>query len=147
MIKTWLESCLRNHTLCSQTGSQGYFDARNAILPTRCIDVRDNPPRLRDTFGGRGMYITLSHRWTLQAFDYRTTKLNLESRKHALEPDGLPSTFQDAITLARHLEIPFLWIDSICIIQVLSNADDTKDWLNEAPRWDSIINIQCSRCQ
>ena len=133
-IKSWLESCLSGHAVCSQIGRAGQFDARNATLPTRCIDVRDDRPRLSDTLGGRGTYITLSHRWNSQAFTYRTTKLNLESRKQTLEIENLPSTFHDAIAIAKHLNIPFLWIDSVCIIQALSDEDDTHDWLKEAPK-------------
>lgn len=33
----------------------------------------------------------------------------------------LPQTFQDAVTVARHLRINYLWVDSLCIVQ------DTED--------------------
>ncbi|AEO57406.1 hypothetical protein MYCTH_2303536 [Thermothelomyces thermophilus ATCC 42464] len=39
----------------------------------------------------------------------------------------LPTTFSDAIHLSRALGIPYLWIDSLCIIQ-----DDKADWNREA---------------
>ncbi|KAF5689582.1 heterokaryon incompatibility protein [Fusarium circinatum] len=35
----------------------------------------------------------------------------------------LPKTFRDAVLVSRYLGIPYLWIDSICIIQ-----GDTEDW-------------------
>ena len=41
--------------------------------------------------------------------------------------------FQDAIVVCRRLDIPYLWIDSICIIQ-----DDTEDWNREASNMAAI---------
>ncbi|SPO05928.1 uncharacterized protein DNG_08617 [Cephalotrichum gorgonifer] len=45
----------------------------------------------------------------------------------------LAQTFQDAIHLVRRLGIPYLWIDSLCIIQ-----DDKEDWRAEASRMCSV---------
>ncbi|KAF7536874.1 hypothetical protein G7054_g4140 [Neopestalotiopsis clavispora] len=39
----------------------------------------------------------------------------------------LPQTFRDAIELSRHLGIPYLWIDALCICQ-----DDPDEWAHEA---------------
>ncbi|KAL2159602.1 hypothetical protein VTH06DRAFT_2171 [Thermothelomyces fergusii] len=39
----------------------------------------------------------------------------------------LPPTFSDAVHLSRALGIPYLWVDSLCIIQ-----DDKDDWNREA---------------
>ncbi|KAM7218287.1 hypothetical protein V8F06_006350 [Rhypophila decipiens] len=41
----------------------------------------------------------------------------------------MPQNFQDAITVTRNLGVPYLWIDSLCIIQ-----GDEADWLREAGR-------------
>lgn len=49
-------------------------------------------------------------------------------------PSGhIPKTYHDAITVAQELGIPFLWIDSLCIVQ-----DDTDDWEREALRMTSV---------
>ncbi len=63
---------------------------------------------------------------------------------------GLPltefsQTFRDAIIVCRRLDIPYLWIDSICIIQ-----DDTDDWMREASNMatvykNSIVVIAAAR--
>jgi hypothetical protein len=45
----------------------------------------------------------------------------------------LSKTVQDAIYLAQKLGIPYLWVDSLCIVQ-----DDKQDWLEEAPRMGSV---------
>ncbi|KAF5962278.1 hypothetical protein FBULB1_14341 [Fusarium bulbicola] len=41
----------------------------------------------------------------------------------------LPKTFRDAVSLCRYLGIPYLWIDSLCIIQ-----GDAEDWARESSR-------------
>ena len=41
----------------------------------------------------------------------------------------MPSTFRDAVLVARHLFIRYIWIDALCIIQ---DQDDFSDWSNEA---------------
>ncbi|KAF5540851.1 het domain-containing protein [Fusarium mexicanum] len=55
-----------------------------------------------------------------------TTVSNLEAYTVSL-PNYLPQTFQDALKVARALEIPYIWIDSLCIIQ-----DSPEDWKHEA---------------
>ncbi|KAF5985533.1 het domain-containing protein [Fusarium coicis] len=55
-----------------------------------------------------------------------TTLSNLEAYTVSL-PKDLPQTFQDALKVARALEIPHIWIDSLCIVQ-----DSPEDWKHEA---------------
>ncbi|KAF5586880.1 het domain protein [Fusarium subglutinans] len=45
----------------------------------------------------------------------------------------LPKTFRDAVLVSRYLGIPYLWIDSLCIIQ-----GDTEDWAHESSR---MLNV------
>ena len=45
----------------------------------------------------------------------------------------LPQNFRDAITVTQILDIPFLWIDSLCILQ-----DSREDWRNESARMGDI---------
>ncbi|KAK4211029.1 hypothetical protein QBC37DRAFT_447106 [Rhypophila decipiens] len=47
----------------------------------------------------------------------------------------MPQNFQDAITVTRNLGVPYLWIDSLCIIQ-----GDEADWLREAGRMRHVYN-------
>jgi hypothetical protein len=39
----------------------------------------------------------------------------------------LPKSFQDAVTVTRHLGLKYLWIDALCIVQ-----DDQEDWERES---------------
>ncbi|KAH7239613.1 hypothetical protein MRS44_015121 [Fusarium solani] len=45
----------------------------------------------------------------------------------------VPKTFQDAIVVTHELGVPYLWIDSLCIIQ-----DDISDWGREASQMARI---------
>ncbi|KAH9213697.1 heterokaryon incompatibility protein-domain-containing protein [Leptodontidium sp. 2 PMI_412] len=76
-------------------------------------------------------YATLSYCWGLTTF--KTTKATVYTYSRALPYDDLPKTYRDAITLARSLEINYLWIDALCIVQ-----DDNAEWQQEASRMQDI---------
>ena len=61
----------------------------------------------------------------------RTTVSNYEARKTGFSLAILPKAFQDTILVARILKVPYVWIDSICIIQ---DGDSGQDWLAEASK-------------
>lgn len=121
----------------------------NAPLPSRCVEFLRVPGsdhllyRLRETGGLQGKYIILSHRWNATVTKASiTTWENYEDRVHGLPgstPDEAESgpgwtlgkklndLFIDIGRLAVSLDIKYVWIDSICIVQ-----QDTTDWKNEA---------------
>jgi hypothetical protein len=128
-LRDWLSGCIL-HSRCCQTlsGSQ-HLDAYNAPLPTRCVDVTGDWLILRQTSGTTGSYITLSHRWNAQTASSQTTSLNvLQRQEEGFNIAELPRTFRDAIWLARQLDIRYIWIDSLCIIQ----GAGSTDWAAEA---------------
>lgn len=45
----------------------------------------------------------------------------------------LPKTFQDAIVVSRRLQIKYLWIDSLCILQ-----DSPEDWKHESAQMHHV---------
>lgn len=71
-------------------------------------------------------YLTLSHCWGGAKIPTLTNS-NYQEYLTAIPMDGLPQTFTDAIHLARHLKVRYLWIDSLCIIQ-----DSEDDWRTQA---------------
>jgi hypothetical protein len=88
-----------------------------------------------ETNGQTGVYAALSYRWSTDS-QITTTRLTLESNKKELDFGAHTGTrtFHEAIAVCRRLEIPYLWIDALCIIQhdptdALSNHDD---WDKEA---------------
>ena len=57
----------------------------------------------------------------------------MERHQAGIALSDMPKTYKDAIEIARGLEIPYIWIDSICIVQ-----DDKSDWEREAASMASI---------
>ena len=134
LISTWLSICSTLHIECRHRS-----DTR---LPTRVIDVgpADNSqhPRLIVTSKESGEYVALSHCWgSLIAFDSgqhaRTLKINLRDMLGGIPLNMLPQNFQDAVLIVRKLQLRFLWIDALCIIQ-----DDPADWAREAARMNDV---------
>lgn len=134
VVKDWLGECIQ-HENCRKTLSQSAsIDSTRAPLPTRCIDVTGSLPKLVSQ--QTGQYIALSHRWTDQVFSSRTTTTNFTSRERgdAGSFDQLPKAMLDVFNLARKLGIPYVWIDSLCIIQ---EGDQGADWTKEAVKMGS----------
>lgn len=105
-------------------------------LPSRVIEVSTgitpHTVKLRDTRGKRGIYAALSYCWGTQS-QRMTTKSTLQEHLAGISVLELPATIQDAIKLCQSLEIKYLWIDSLCIVQ-----DDSEDWHHEAAEMASI---------
>ena len=120
--RVWLRECLQHHS-CS-TVSQD-----SIILPHRVLDLQARCPSgiaLYETEDQKGTYACLSHRWGASQ-PLRTTTTNRIQLTHGIGEADLPQTFLDAVAVVRYLDIRYLWIDSLCIIQ-----DDADDWKHEA---------------
>ncbi|CCT73861.1 related to tol protein [Fusarium fujikuroi IMI 58289] len=75
-------------------------------------------------------YATLSYCWGPPddaKVQSRTRAHNIEQRKAGFPLDSLTHVIRDAIVVARTLSIPYLWVDSLCIIQ-----GDRLDWERES---------------
>lgn len=119
-VSHWLADCLRNHSKC-QSRSPGSTE-----LPTRVVDVGPSDgsrqPCLYISQGRSAPCICLSHCWGKTATTV-TTKENIAIYQDQIPLLSMPKTFQDAVMATRRLEIGYLWIDSLCIIQ-----DFKDDW-------------------
>lgn len=105
-------------------------------LPSRVIEIPADKVsctvQLRETRGKIGTYAALSYCWGTCA-QIVTTKSTLRDHLAGMKVSALPVTIQDAIRLCQSLEIPYLWVDSLCIVQ-----DDSQDWHREAAEMSSI---------
>ncbi|OCK90803.1 HET-domain-containing protein [Cenococcum geophilum 1.58] len=122
------------------TGAYGHDQCAVATqeqteLPTRVIAVGSDTvaPRLCLSQGQIGKYATLSYCWGGQQ-PHQTTTARLQEYTQALPFEQLPASIRDAIFLARALLIPYLWIDSLCIIQ-----DSTEDKSREIAQMARIF--------
>lgn len=101
-------------------------------MPIRCIkvDATGKLIALEDTKTKTEPYITLTHRWdsdqpTRRIEACQTTKDNFEDRQNGEGFDELPQHFLDAFRIAAKLDVEYIWIDSLCIIQA---GDDQHDF-------------------
>ncbi|KAI0438948.1 HET domain-containing protein [Xylaria telfairii] len=117
-LKCWLTRCDETHPRCLMIDTK---------LPTRLLKIADDQVRVVDTEeGAQGRYMTLSHRWGANEA-FKLTKSNILSLKQNISWTLIPKLYQDVIGITRKLEIDYIWIDSLCIIQ-----DDLSDWEKEA---------------
>lgn len=141
-LASWLAECDELHECTPKPGEIPLYFPQ--AIPTRVIDVgAHDDPNVRliittdqiDSYRGH-KYVTLSHCWGSETNTHHTsitTKANISARKHTIELSGLPKTFQDAILITRELQLRFLWIDSLCIIQ-----DDPMDVDRECAEMSNI---------
>ncbi|TGO62087.1 hypothetical protein BCON_0022g00250 [Botryotinia convoluta] len=122
------------------------------VLPTRVLDVSrvgsDGKVYLVHSNGKRQKYTTLSHCWgDANHAPITTSKDTLSDRASGIVLESLPKTFRDAVVITYHLNINYIWIDSLCIIQ-----DSEEDWNLEASRMaqicsSSFLNIAAAACK
>lgn len=114
-----------------------------SYIPEHLLDIRERVPRLisrheipPESQGGERRYAALSYCWgTSEEAKHQltTTCLNITQRERGIRYDELSPVLRDAIQIARILDIPFLWIDSLCILQ-----DDISDWERQCTEMDNI---------
>ena len=125
-LKGWMHTCLSNHRHCSPT---------NGYLPKRLIDAASSrKPRIVmvDQLDAEDVnYATLSYCWGASRFGTTKDTERLYSRE--IPWDCIPRTLQDALDVTHALQIPYLWIDSLCIVQ-----DDLDEWEIEAAKMQNI---------
>lgn len=149
MIRSWLKSCKSHHRSC-RVGLSGTRHglvpaAEPATLPLRIIEVRDlamgGPRVIEPKSGLQAEYAALSYCWGQKLEDtgtvvtrwtHVTLSTNLEDRLN--QPLGpMPKTIEDAFDVCQQLEIFYLWVDSICIVQ-----DDKDEWERESQKMSAI---------
>jgi len=134
-IQNWMTDCLLNHTICSKT----HIPSNNKPLPKRLLELTNGRVVLReDAADKKHPYAFLSHCWGPsprhpESTILKTKQATLERFKFEVPWDQLTKTFQDAIDICRKLDIDFLWIDSLCILQ-----DSIDDWTQNAAEVGSI---------
>jgi hypothetical protein len=120
-MQKWLKNCDEEHDCMKNSSTK---------LPRRVLDVRGNQIKLRETTSSDdgARYACLSHCWGTPSTEIMrvcTTPDRITSYYENIPYETLPPTFRDAVSFTRKLDIPFLWIDSFCIIQM---EPDKKDW-------------------
>ncbi|RFU28663.1 hypothetical protein B7463_g7689, partial [Scytalidium lignicola] len=148
ILNEWLHDCDTHHTDHKFALDIGCFPE----LPKRVLEVKDigdekvrlHVPEKNTSESGR--YIALSHCWGADEQHKKplsNTGDNIEDLKNGIYFKDLPPLFQDAVKVTRELNIPYLWIDSLCIIQ--PNDNDNEDWIKESKKMGTIFaNAYCT---
>jgi Heterokaryon incompatibility protein (HET) len=72
-----------------------------------------------------------------------TRENNINKLEQGIDYSDLPPMYQDAITIARALNVQYVWIDSLCIIQHDKNdpldKENGEDWKKEAERMEQVF--------
>ena len=132
-LRHQLKECESNHSKCIKKLQEKKISAR------RFLDLenhlQDSSIRLIEpTENLAAPYMTLSYCWGHQ-IPITTTKANIGQRKQEIKWRDLPKTFKDAVKITRALEVRYLWIDSLCIIQ-----DNNGDWETESSKMAAIYS-------
>lgn len=137
-IEDWISACDSTHSECARwVCHDGQTKDRLPALPTRVIDLGlgtdlSSPIRLIASNGIHGKYTALSYCWG-KAKIFTTTRENMHENMQEIPLNQLPATFLDAFSISRRLNIRYIWIDALCIVQ-----NDSIDWDREARKMGAV---------
>ncbi|KAF3063602.1 hypothetical protein GL218_01429 [Daldinia childiae] len=121
-----ISDCLNSHEGCQISEDVSFTPSRliNVSIGKLGEDVvlEDNT-----SISPGSAYVALSYCWGGYDPDCMTTADSLEENMRRIPWSKLPATFKDAVKFTRSLDIKYLWIDSVCIIQ-----RDKRDWHQQA---------------
>jgi hypothetical protein len=107
-----------------------------AELPSRVIDVGppdgSQMPKLLQTNSAQGQWVALSYCWGTTPF-LKLLKGKIEELEAGIPMVSMARTFRDVIELARRLDLRYVWIDALCIIQ-----DSQDDWREQSSQMPNI---------
>ncbi|KAI1136507.1 HET-domain-containing protein [Hypoxylon sp. FL0543] len=134
MVNKWIQTCHEAHPDCSRPDDE--------FMPTRLIQVGPEGADTVRLINSRGAelqdrrYVALSHCWGLSMpHCAQTFRETLTEHLERIRLSNLTKTFVDTIMIARRLRIPFVWIDSLCILQ-----DSRDDWEIEAAQMADVYS-------
>jgi Heterokaryon incompatibility protein (HET) len=125
----WLRDCLKNHDSCKPP-------TELQKPPKRLINVGNETqnPFLVETSSSQQLeWLSLSYCWGNDPLLKLTTN-NMNDLRGEIPQDKLDPTIWDAILVTRALEITYIWIDALCIIQ----DPEGKDWNEQASKMNEI---------
>lgn len=121
---------MKNHDSCKPP-------AEFQMSPKRLINVGNETrnPFLVETFPGSQQvkWLSLSYCWG-ENRPMKLTKHTMKKLKNGIPLIEFDPTIRDAILVTRALEIMYIWIDALCIIQ----DDDAKEWNEQASKMNEI---------
>jgi Heterokaryon incompatibility protein (HET) len=124
-VQAWLEQC------CCVTSDPGFFPSRAISVGSSNAD-QSLVELVDDTSIANNDYAALSYCWG-DAVAFILTKDNINALKQKISLESLPNTIRDAVIVARSLQINYIWVDALCILQ-----DSVSDWARESAQMAAI---------
>lgn len=128
-IKTLISSCMSSHGAC-RISPVGFVPSR--LLKVSPYSGPDHIRLVETRSDGVWTWACLSYVWGGHQ-RHKTTRGVLPEYLKDICVEVLPQTIKDAVSVCRELGIPYLWIDSFCIVQ-----DDELDKTREIPQMSMI---------
>lgn len=124
-------TCLKEHPNCQKTSLLPI----HRELPKRLIFIGqdDNEIRLIEIVSpGTLQYAALSYSWGGRTA-IQIKRSNTNQLKQHTPWSELGAVFRDCITAARYLDLKYVWIDALCIVQ-----DDRDDWEDQSVKMGDV---------
>lgn len=110
-LENWITTCVHSHNKCNES-LPGY-------VPERVLEITQRGIVLRENLSDCIRYACLSHCWGADGVAFKLTTANLGAFQHDIELSILPKTFRDAVNICSRLQIPYIWIDALCMLSIL----------------------------
>jgi serine/threonine protein kinase len=136
--REWLKECDDKHRKTCAVRSE------KIQLPKRLVDLKSKKPKIVDSASinlapEAVRYIAFSHKWGKMPEAALSTKTNLQARRTAIPPRGIPPSFADVIAITKALGCDYLWIDCLCI-----NQGEDGDFAEQAVSMQAVFsNAYC----
>ncbi|KAL2064058.1 hypothetical protein VTL71DRAFT_4552 [Oculimacula yallundae] len=135
----WLNDCRNHHITCDVVD-----ESRDSnFLPPRLLEISKGEPlscRLLVS-GDKGLvkgscYVALSHCWGANPSIITLTADNMDRMRDNIPCSDLPKSFLKAIQTSQRLGFQYIWIDSLCTIQLGPGSE--ADWQLHSAQMDQI---------
>ena len=135
LMNGWIENCRRSHQPVCMLPQQVGGPKQQVDGPKRLLQCLPDGVRLVETqsLTQPCHYIALSYCWGDPKAMKTTTMKTLERHQIGIPHEDLQPLHPEAAALARAVNINYLWIDSLCIIQ-----DSTEDKEKEIMQMSNI---------
>lgn len=111
LIKLWLSTCEKKHSLCSQRNKASYPPGLILIDAEKMCLIPVAP-------GDKPRYIALSYVWGYISQPTLTKAVfEMWVRDGQLRDVEAPQTVRDAIQLVQMIGFRYIWVDALCIVQ------------------------------
>jgi hypothetical protein len=137
IIRNWLDpECMKwaETRLEESFKEDSPTHSSDAFCPTRLIDIQSQPAKLvtLTNVAKTPKYAALSYCWGTEDAtrqQLKTTEDNISSMESGISEQEMTAVLRDAVSVAKSLSIPYLWIDALCILQ---GPGGTEDWQRQS---------------